>query len=424
MRDQRGFTLLELMITMTLFIIVIAITGNAFNSILTNTRKLSASEESNIEGIVGLEVFRHDLRQMGTGLAGDFCLESQKVGGVCPNLPVYKEALVAPASSLNDAPSNVPRQFVTMNNYSGAAVANSTSGSDTYRVVSGSDYLSIKGVALGRSKASQKWTYLNFSTGGKPPKTWTNAADNIPASSRVIMLSRVFNTVGSVTSLNNVLVYDKSSATARETYWVNYPAATDGLFPTAFSPVEKNQSFTVYGVDDGNLGMPFNRSDYFVSRPSDQTKIPKTCAPGTGILYKANINHADGKLNYMPILDCVADMQVVYGWDFNGTGVYDESSAYEGTATNLVVSGTATKDQVKAAMENPAAIRDQLKYIKVYIMAQDGRIDPGFRNRSDIVVGDLQTLTSGYTVAALTAKGWLNYRWKIYRINIKNPTAN
>ena len=63
-----GYTLIELLIVMVIFIVVIIISSSAFNTALTQTKKVSKSEESNIEGVIGLEMFRHDLEQAGFGL--------------------------------------------------------------------------------------------------------------------------------------------------------------------------------------------------------------------------------------------------------------------------------------------------------------------------------------------------------------------
>ena len=45
---------------------------HAFNTIITNSSKSSKIEESNIEGMIGLEMMRHDLEQMGFGLPWGF----------------------------------------------------------------------------------------------------------------------------------------------------------------------------------------------------------------------------------------------------------------------------------------------------------------------------------------------------------------
>jgi type II secretory pathway pseudopilin PulG len=399
MDNNRGFTLLELIITMALVIVVIMITGSAFDSILKSSSKIVSSEESNIEGVVGLEMLRHDLQQMGYGLPHAF-----------QAAPQYPEAKVAPANLLNDGKGvtvagNVPRAVVSLESINGDA-----------NILTGTDYLAIKATTVGRNKTSQKWTFLTYTTAstGKAPNQWSNSSDNLLSTSRVIVLDRTFSTTGQVT---NTMVYNTNDPTI---YWAQYyPAGT--MADAAFNPANSKQVFYLYGVDDISLGMPFNRADYFVSRPSAAASIPTTCAPGTGILYKANVKHANGQLTYYPLLDCVADMQVVFGWDLNGNGVIDESTAYNSDAANIGVSSSigTTSSTIKSIMESPEEIRNKLKYVKVYIMAQEGRKDTNFTNAAKIVVGDLESLTKGYDVAALTTKGWLNYRWKTYRILVR-----
>lgn len=433
MKNNHGFTLLELLITMALVMVVLAITGSAFNSILKSTGRLVSSEESNIEGIVGLEMFRHDLQQTGFGLPHAFSDPA----------PSYAEATVAPANLMNDGrgtagsplAGNVPRGIASWNDLTGASNATSDENGAIYNVLSNTDYLAIKATTVGTSSAARKWTYLSYSAnGGKRAKSWPNAEDNLVASDdRVIVLNRTFSPTGAVIS-NLVYV-----PTTPGTYWVNY---TNGFFNSEYSPINAQQTYYLYGIaKNTDLVMPFNRADYFVSRPSDTNRIPTSCAKdsagnsNTGILYKTRVNHGStsdtktGKLTYMPILDCVADMQVVFGWDLNGNGVIEESSAYDSNPDNISVSGTTiTRADIKRVMESAEEIRNKLKYIKVYIMAQEGRKDGNFTNAAPIRVGDPTNtgLTKSYSVADLTAKGWLNYHWKVYRIVVrpKNITIN
>jgi len=422
--NSKGFTLIELVITMALVIVVIMITGSAFESILKSSGRIGSSEESNIEGVVGLEMFRHDLQQMGFGVPTAFQSTA----------PVYVEAGYAPANALNDAPSGIPRAVASWESLTGGADASSESG-NTYNVLSNTDYLAIKGTTVGRTKTSQKWAYLCYSSnGGKKPNTWSNSADNFSSSDKVIVLSRTFSASGMVT---NTLIYDTATPSI---YWPSNPTV---IMADAFNPLQENPIHYLYGVHTASLGMPFNRADYFVARPSDSSKVPSTCATGTGILYKANVNHADGKLTYYPLLDCVADMQLVFGWDLNGNSVIDESSAYNSDVTKISVSSSigTTAATIKAIMESPDDIRSKLKYIKVYIMAQDGRKDMNYTNSNTLVsntlalvVGDPGifgdpsnvSLTKGYTTAQLITNGWQNYRWKIYRIVVrpKNLASN
>ncbi len=403
-RSRRGFTLIELLVTMALVIIVIMITASAFESILKNTSRLTASEESNIEGVVGLEMFRHDLMQMGYGLPHAY-------QSIPPN---YTEAAVAPASGLNDSGtlSRVPRAVVSLESVTGATDLTSEGAGSTYSILNGSDYIAIKGMTVGSSNASKKWTYVGYSAGAKKPNQWPNAADNLKSTDRVIVLDRSFTATGQVV---NTMQYDIGTPS---TYWPSNPTVN---MNDVFNPGNSKQTYYLYGVDDGSLGMPFNRADYFVARPSNTAKISSACAPNTGILYKATVNHADGKLRYMPLLDCVADMQVVFGWDVAGSGTaIDESSAYSSDVSKIQVSSSVgtLPSVIQSFMLSPDDIRTKLKYVKIYIMAQEGRKDPNYVNTAAVDLGDPgnTSLTKSYSVAALTANSWLNYRWKVYRI--------
>ncbi len=399
--NRLGFTLIEMMVTMALVMGVLMITTGAFESILKTTAKVTSSEESNIEGVIGLEMFRHDIQQTGFGVPGAFLSPA----------PVYTEAGFAPANKLNDAPSGIPRPIASWDALVGAT---DTVSSVTYSVLDNSDYLAIKASTVGTNKHAQKWTYLNYSAGGKAAKRWPSAADNLTDGvSSVLVINRSFSSSGQVL---NTLIYDVATP---DTFWTTFPA---NLFTTSFSPTDPSQTYYVYGIGEApssGLRMPFNRVDYFVARPSDASQVPSTCASNTGILYKATVNHSDGKLNYMPLLDCVADMQLVFGWDTQSNGIITESSAYNSDVTKISVSGIATTAEIKAIMEDANEIRSKLKYIKVFVMAQEGRKDTGYSNSSKIVVGEVESITNGYDLTALGTKGWLNYRWKIYRMFIK-----
>ncbi len=66
--SQKGFTLVELMVTMVIFLIVIVMAGNVFSILLGNFKQQSRMTESNIEGNVGLQMLRRDIEQAGYGL--------------------------------------------------------------------------------------------------------------------------------------------------------------------------------------------------------------------------------------------------------------------------------------------------------------------------------------------------------------------
>ncbi|MDD2337390.1 MAG: PilW family protein [Geobacteraceae bacterium] len=382
--NQAGFTLVEMIVVMAIFIVVIIIATDSFNTILSRSNLLSRSAESNIEGVVGLEMFRHDLNQAGFGLPWEFDAATP---------PQYNEAAVAPANNYNDAPTGVPRAFLAGNNLEGAGILEKT------------DYLVLKGSSLASDNASQRWSYVNYSSvGSSKPKIWSSA--NLSAGDRVIVLRRAFTSTGYV----NRLVYDTS------TFYTTY--SQNGFATGTFTPAYPQESFYLYGISTGNPRMPFNRSDYFVKRPAS---IPNYCADNTGVLYKSNVLQNNGTLDEIPVLDCVADMQVVFGWDLDEDGTVEAYSDADGTTVN---GGTSTV--VKNTMKDSELIRNRLKLVKIYLLVQDGRKDPNFRNEKDILVGstDEQSLTKKYDVAAINSNKWTNYRWKIYRIVVspKNLT--
>jgi prepilin-type N-terminal cleavage/methylation domain-containing protein len=399
--NNKGFTLVEMLVVMVVFVVIIAITGDSFNIILSQTSKIFRSEESNIEGVIGLEMLRHDLQQAGFGLFSE-----------TPPIS-YGEAAAAPANVYNDAATNVPRPLLAGDNL--VAVDENDDTGASFGVLAGTDYLVIKATSVGRNRTSQKWTYLKYTSHDVYPNTWMSSAENFNTSDRVVLLRRQIGSQSQSASLEK---------------------APDGNFyyvygNTAFSSYTTSSSaiFSVYGLgSDTTPRMPFNRTDYFVARPKDSKQVPPQCAPNTGILYKTTLNK-DGGLTYVPLVDCVADMQVVFGWDMDGDGVVD---TYSNAGGNSVI-GTGLAATVMAAMSNTnnnsaatiPSIRNNLKMVKVYILAQQGKMDRGYTSPSPIIVGGSGelSLTRSYDI---TAAGWQNYRWKVYQIvtRPKNLPAN
>jgi prepilin-type N-terminal cleavage/methylation domain-containing protein len=418
--SNKGFTLIELVVVMAVFIVIIMITGDAFNTILKQTTKLSKSEESNIEGVVGLEMMRHDLEQAGFGLPQAYDPDASKV-------ITYLEAGYLPANTYNDAPSGVPRAFVAGNNLGAVADPNSYTGGVKYNVLANTDYLVIKASSVGTNDAAQKWTYTNYSGatyGSKPPKVWPGG--NLKTSDKVIMLRRTFaNGV-----YTNRLAYDNSDATSRSIYWVSH--SNIGYVP-AFSPATPEEIIYEYGIASTNLGMPFNRADYFVAIPTLAERLPTTCVPNkTGVLYKTSLDHTTtnpgGKLTYMPILDCVADMQVIFGWDLaDSAGIIetDPLKTVDGqidtwsNADGSAVSGVGTIAQVQAAMADAGHVRTKLKIVKVLILAQIGSRDPGYTSPSPLQVGEPGEESLTKPGGFVLTSDMLNYRWKVYKLIIK-----
>jgi hypothetical protein len=180
-----------------------------------------------------------------------------------------------------------------------------------------------------------------------------------------------------------------------------------GSFFTTFSDVSgyptSGEHRIVYGVDpDTDLIMPFNRADYYVSTSSGIT-IPKRCAQGTGILMKAVETQSGNGFqgSSMPVLDCVADMQVVMHRDADVThdGVVDTYG------TGWVAADAET-------------IRNELKEVHVYILTHEGQRDTSYtQTAGTILVGEqVGTQVYGRNFDLTTITDWQNYRWKVYTI--------
>lgn len=416
LRCKKGFTLVEMIVVTLIFILVIMAASSSFNVLLTQMAKLTKSEESNIEGVVGLEMLRHDLQQSGFGLPDSYM----------PTLPDYAEAAAAPANNYNDAAttSKVPRAIVAGDNLTAVGVV---SGTVTYNVLVGTDYLALKGMSLGMKETSQRWTYMPFDsgvTGSKKPRIWPTASLNLVNGDRVIMIKKSVVSGKAV----NQMIYDVASP---DVYWVNFNTAG---FVDAFSPIAPDEVFYIYGVrPSGDLRMPFNRADYFVATPSATDRIPGYCAPNTGILYKATVNHADGALLPIPMLDCVADMQVVFGWDLTDgmgspgqDGVLDTWSSPVSAGGALTATPSANLTLVDDALRDPEKLRNSLKIVKVYLLAQVGRRDPNYQSPASYVVGGAgeSSLTHTYDLTATPAMR--NFHWKVYQLVVrpKNLTSN
>ena len=425
LKSRKGFTLIEMIVVMAVFIVIIMITGDAFKTILTQMTKITKSEESNIEGVVGLEMFRHDLQQIGYGLPFSY-FESIS----------YIEAGSTPASDYNDAPSGVPRAVVAGDNL--GAVSGAT-GDISANILAGTDYLALKGTTLGMNAAAQKWTYMPYSsatTGKLKPRIWQsgNLIEGTSAvADRVIVLKKTYT---NSTYTNQMITTANPSI-----YWARF--YSNGFADPVFNPTLKEEVYYLYGIKSGDpLGMPFNRSDYFVARPTTANNTPSFCHSNTGMLYKGAVVHAnsaaDAKLNYIPMLDCVADMQVIFGWDIDdGQGSEGQDGVVETYSTPLGTGGTITvqssasppiadmQARVVTALGDSEKLRNSLKIIKISILAQIGRRDPGYQYPSStVVLGDASVdgITKTYTLSA----DMRNYRWKVYRLTVrpKNLISN
>jgi prepilin-type N-terminal cleavage/methylation domain-containing protein len=420
-KSERGFTLVELLVVTLIFVMVIVIAGSCFSTLLRYSSRFMKSEESDLGGVLGLEILRHDIEQAGFGLPDSY---------PSTGTPVFAEAAIAPANTLNDAPSGVPRALATISSLpvtqitDDAGATYTTIGTNT----SLGDYLSIKASSLGTASAAQKWAYVTYSsvtTSTNPPKMWASTNANLNNGDTIIALRRSFTATGAT----NQLTFNQSTPA---TYWTTYSAT--GM-PPAFSPNFPHEIVYLYGIlsGGGNLRMPFNRADFFVATPQTSAMLPQYCAPNTGILYKAMVSQADGNMKFFPLLDCVADMHVVLGWsllDSTGNLVTDDTQTGAGnvdTWTNAdgssvsSTSSAVTTSFVKSALADPGQIKTKLKVVKVYLLAQYGTKDTTYTSPPTFQLYNNSATAEGVIpgVTFTLSSNMLNYRWKVYRVIVR-----
>jgi prepilin-type N-terminal cleavage/methylation domain-containing protein len=402
-RHQKGYTLTELIVVILIFSVVMTIISVSFNRIAVSSGQIVKAAQTDIGGLIGLELLRSDLELAGFGLPWSLppdahYTESDRgvlVKGCSEGCPG------ADASLFNDAPRGAPRGIVSGNNVG----------------FNGSDYLVLKGTALGMNAISRSWSYLNYS--GGLIKRSKSEVELMPGNEdRVIVLK---NGVSDGLPTRELVTDGAGSFTLATDEGDSFKLFFNLLDRTAFVPQNSMDNYLVCGVAEKApdikspvpLAFPFNRADFYISRPAD---ISTACAPGTGVLYKTVLNQ-NGSLTRYPILDCAADLQVIYYLDAGGTGVANYHD-----------------NELPAATYPAGVLRNQLKEIRIYILAQQGKKNPGYLYPVNdpnkvIVVGDepldqaLGTvLGSVWTQPALEhtfLSDWRHYHWKIYTIVVQ-----
>ena len=165
--------------------------------------------------------------------------------------------------------------------------------------------------------------------------------------------------------------------------------------------------------------MPFNRADYFIS----SSNVPQRCAKHTGVLEKAVVNQGGGGLSFLPLLDCVADMQVIYFLDMDGNGRPGTVSNADGTSTTTCCqdqpSESSYPDVVPQTLNDASDIRNRVKEVRVYILTHEGQKDINYTyaNRT-ITVGEFG-LGSTFDLQETMGTDWQHYRWKLYTLVVR-----
>lgn len=405
--DNRGFTMVELLITMVVFVFVMAAASQIFSGLLTQFKQQSKIAETNIEGVIGLEILRRDIENAGYGLPFRI-----------PEGVSYNEA----ANEAGGLPFKIPYTPASFNETTVVGTTNppkaimSADGAGW----NGSDVLVVKSLNVSPKPVAHKWTYLTVDG----TKSWQDSSGNeIP--------SENFNSGDETNDYIIALRTGNSDETIRMLLTDSGSFSKKFNEVDVFTPPDNTEARFIYGINDGPVRMPFNRADYFIV--ADATVVPQRCAhnpttnvPLVGVLYKGLINHADGALdpaNTLPLLDCVADMQVVYRLDMDDDGIIGTCSNADATTVSDCGDEPegALLAEVQATFDQPEDLRTRLKEIRVYLLAHEGQRDPNFRYQHEaITVGEFSLGRDFNLKSNIGDPEYQYYRWKLYSL-VVNP---
>jgi len=244
-RHQEGYTLTELVVVILIFSVVMTVMSVAFNKIAVSSGQIVKAAETDIGGLIGLELLRSDLELAGFGLPWSLPADARyteaadgvEVKGCADGCPG------ANAHLFNDAPSAAPRGVVLGNNVG----------------YNHSDYLVLKGTALGMSATSRSWSYLNYRSTGAIIKPSKSEIELVPGvGDRVIVVK---TGVSRGVATRELVTAGGSAFSLR----FNLP------LPQAFQPPSGIDSYQVFGVAPADsdhpldpLAFPFNRADYYL----------------------------------------------------------------------------------------------------------------------------------------------------------------
>jgi len=386
--NQRGFTLIELVVVMGIFIVVMMMMSKSFENIIRRSAQQGRSVKTQIEGVVGLEMLRTDVSHAGYALPWAYTF---------PPVPGWVEVAGNPAG----APAGI--DATDYNDTTPRAVRGGKADNDSHYLVLKSGMLADTSSSLGR------FNFVNYSSGNHSyiSRIGDAKSDVRANTDRVISLLSEFSKTGLQT--RRLLMPD--AATFSYAVPNNYAAGDD----PAYMPADASQNVYVYAISDSALRMPYNRADYYIFRtPANDANfpMPSSCNSGTGILFKAVAGH-DGNYTRYPLLNCVGDLQVSLGLDPANDGNMSYNPPFAPGVT-----GISDED-----------FRAQLKEVRIYLLAHEGGRDPNYQYPGDSIwVGE-----PGYGGREWTAGGankmgdtfgsdWRQYRWKVYSfvVQMKN----
>ena len=363
---KKGFSLIELLVVLALFIIVIGIPYSFFIAQLKRTIKETSISKLDIQTIQALSVLRKDVELAGYGLIWE--TGNANYSEAPSRTPSLYSSIKQ--SLFNDSPSNAPRAVVGKRDTEGNEFS----------------YLVLKSTAYGLSKASQHWTYISKGRINIWPTSTEANYNNLKEGDRVIVFDVTLRKIINNEDTGQFFFTISKDATESDTIPENY-----GL------PQLLTGSYIIYGVSRNNPVAPFNRIDYFLY---DSDNSPEECATGTHTLARGIMMQSNGSIQKYPILNCVADFQVAFGLDTNLDGSID-------TWTQDITDKRANQ------------IRKELKQIRVYLLVQVGKKDRNYLYPSStVMVGEMIDGNMVGRVFNLSDKieDYKHYRWQVIKL--------
>jgi hypothetical protein len=132
------------------------------------------------------------------------------------------------------------------------------------------------------------------------------------------------------------------------------------------------------------------------------------------VLVKAILNQGGAYDGVLPLLDCVADMQVVYALDNDENGSFEDGVGTPADAYSDTIAALTAQQ-----------IRNRVKEVRVYILAHEGQRDQNYIYPSDTIgvpAAPDPGAGLGRTLDIKTMVGdpdYQFYRWKLFTIVVK-----
>lgn len=417
LRNNKGFSLIEMVVATAFFVMFMMVLSDAFSRIVGKAKLQTKLADTNIAGIVGLEMLRSDVESAGFGLPWEF----EYRPGPYPATASfsYSEAADIPGTLLNGATRMYSGNYIDYKSVPNAfGIINNNTIGNINQVLPGTDVLAVRAMTISTNAAAKRWTYVTSDMSSQEANNSLTAPAKLNASDQVILIKPLEKDK----SVNKMIIYrpdgNAQIAGKSEKWFAKFGLYSSDIGkPDKGSPSDPQTDFwLVYGVHEtttsvSNLRMPFNRADYYVRQPAASEnaffRLPQRCNPATGVLMKGIITQSTGQYLELPIMECVLDMQVRFTRRIPGGGMDNDVDDLQSLSLGAM------------ADMSPEEVRQQIKEVRINILTHDGARDPNYNFSSQtIAVGNM---ADTYDFAARGVPNWQNYRWKVYQV-VARPT--